>query len=174
MIPKTRWALLVALATAVPFAAVARRAGASPLQDPTCYHLAYAHTSRADEGIYAEYVAVYPGGERLVRSGMEDGRYSAFWWMFLDGATWSRSADTLELAFSNGSSGVLYKLTPSEPGVLRGKVWFLYDVTDRRPPPMETSATQIACEQAHLQSPPVAGEERKRALAPRRRGSPAA
>jgi hypothetical protein len=79
--------------------------------------------------------------------------------MFLTGATWERNADTLLLHFTNGFSGVLYKLTPAMRGAMTGRVWFLYDVINEQPPPLGVTARAIACRSAKLQSPRVTLQE---------------
>jgi len=79
--------------------------------------------------------------------------------MFLAGATWQQRADTLELDFSNGFSGVRIVLHPAAADSLSGLVWFDYDVIDQRPPATPVSAVRIPCSVARLQSPPYTRED---------------
>jgi hypothetical protein len=119
-----------------------------------CYHLTYPASADGASSGYAEYVAVDTAGDSVVRSGVGPGKSLEFWQMFLSGATWERHADTLLLHFSNGASGVLYKLTPAMGTSMRGRVWFLYDVINQQPPPFNVRARAVPCRSAVLQSLP--------------------
>jgi hypothetical protein len=119
----------------------------------SCYRLFYGAGEDHPDQLFAEYVAVHSAHDSVVRSGMGPDKPERFWRMFLVGATWEQHRDTLILHFTNGFSGVLYKLTPVQQDSLSGQVWFLYDVVDRRPPPVAVAAKRVACQSAHLQSP---------------------
>jgi hypothetical protein len=133
----------------------------------TCYRLAYVG-DRAAGNNFAEYVAVHTAHDSVIRSGMGPDKRQDFWRMFLIGATWERHQDTLILNFTNGFSGVLYRLTPTGKDSLSGQVAFLYDVVDQSPPPVPVIATRISCETAFIQSPPYTKEDSDRSGRERR------
>jgi hypothetical protein len=168
--PCLRDLLLRAILGLVPLAACAPAAGqdvVAKVPGAQCYRLEYepGKAARLAES-YAEYVALAPDGD--VRSGMGPGRSREFWGMFLLDASWTRRADTLALSFSNGFSGVSYRLAPDASGTLRGEVAFLYDVVDQRPPPSPVAAHPVPCDEAHLQSPlPDSRRKAERRLAER-------
>src|SRR2546425_865512 len=133
----------------------------------TCYRLVYVG-DRAAGNNFAEYVAVHTAHDSVIRSGMGPDKLQDFWRMFLIGASWQQHQDTLILNFTNGFSGVLYRLTPTGNDSLSGQVAFLYDVVDQRPPPVPVIATRISCGAAYIQSPPYTKEDSDRLRRERR------
>ena len=104
--------------------------------------------------MFAEFVLLEPGkdsGEVLSGRAPED--TTRFWRMFLIGGEWRREGERVVLNFSNGFSGVRYRLMPRDDGSLTGEMLFLYDVIDQRPPPSAVRATRIRCADANIDRP---------------------
>ncbi len=143
------------LAVSIMLFAVARAASTqTPRDTATCYRLAYASNGRDNPSeLFAEYVEVQTAHDRIARSGMGPDKSQDFWRMFLVGGTWERRVDTLIVHFTNGFSGVDYKLEPVGKDSLSGQVAFLYDVVGQSPPPTSVTASRLQCDEAYLQSP---------------------
>jgi hypothetical protein len=122
-----------------------------------CYHLTYGDTAVAS---LADYIALDLNAEREARSGVGPGTPRDFWRMFLVGATWARSRDTLEVHFTDGFSSVNYTLRGVPGRVHRGLVRFHSDVIGESVPTARVIATPVGCASARLQSPEVTPTER--------------
>jgi hypothetical protein len=122
-----------------------------------CYHLTYSDTSGA---LLADYVALDLNPDREARSGVASGTRDDFWRMFLVGAKWERSRDTLHLHFTNGFSTVEYTLHGLPGRVHRGIAQVHYDFVGAGVPTKRVTATPIRCDSARLQSPRVTSKAR--------------
>ena len=90
-----------------------------------CYRLTYADTSGA---LFADYIALDLNPDQETRSGVALGAPDDLWRMFLVGAKWERSRDTLHLHFTNGFSTVEYTLRGLPGRLHQGFAQVHYDV----------------------------------------------
>lgn len=157
--------LLSVLVIAPPMGAQAPTADTA-----VCYRLEYPSIRREDD-VYPQYLALDTANDHVVRLGSDPDRQSAFRSMFLYGATWEQHADTLVVLLSNGASGIRFLLVPAMGVRMRGRVWFLYDVIDQRPPPNNVVAQVIPCGRAQIQSEPYTLAQSRARLNERRRAA---
>ncbi len=123
-----------------------------PITSQRCYRLEYDNSDASSS--FAEFVLLEPGTDSgEVRSGRARGDTSRFWRMFLVDGQWKRDGEHLILDFSNGFSGVTYRLDAQGAQSLEGEMRFLYDVVDQRPPPAPVHARSIRCQDANIESP---------------------
>jgi len=112
-----------------------------------CFTAAYSQpVGEAFAELFPARIALLPG---TTSGGVETQRAprdtTAFWRMFGRRATWTRTtADSLQLAFSNGFTGIPFALTRSGDGY-EGTVTIYYDFTVDTVPSMHVRLTPEKC-----------------------------